>query len=60
MAAPLPLRTDFTVSDLRQWARRTCDANQARRLLALPAIYDTAPISTLSMVPSSVQPVTMP
>ena len=35
MAAPLPLRTDFTASDLRHWARRTRDANQARRLLAL-------------------------
>ncbi len=40
MAAPLPLRTDFTASDLRHWARRTRDASQARRLLALAAIYD--------------------
>ena len=40
MAAPIPLRSDFTASDLRQHARRTRDANQARRLLALAAIYD--------------------
>jgi transposase len=40
MSAPLPLRTDFTAADLRHWARRTRDANQARRLLALAAIYD--------------------
>ncbi len=40
MAAPLPLRSDFTAADLRQHARRTGDANQARRLLALAAIYD--------------------
>ena len=40
MAAALPLRSDFTAADLRQRARRTRDANQARRLLALAAIYD--------------------
>ena len=39
MAAALPLRSDFTTSDLRQLARRARDANQARRLLALAAIY---------------------
>lgn len=40
MSAPIPLRTDFTADDLRVGARRTRDANQARRLLALAAIYD--------------------
>jgi transposase len=40
MAVPLPLRTDFTASALRRHARQTQDANQARRLLALAAIYD--------------------
>jgi hypothetical protein len=40
MAAPLPLRSDVTAADLRQRARRTRDANQARRRLALAALYD--------------------
>jgi transposase len=40
MAAPLALRSDFTAADLRRHARRTRDANQARRLLALATIYE--------------------
>jgi len=40
MAAPLALRSDFAATDLRGHARRTRDANQARRLLALAAIYE--------------------
>ncbi len=40
MAAPLPLRDDFTAADLRLAARRSRDANQARRLLALAVIYE--------------------
>lgn len=40
MAAPIPLRRDFTADELRAAARRSRDANQARRLLALAAIYD--------------------
>src|SRR5512145_1115468 len=40
MVAPIPLRSDLTAADLRQQARRTRDANQARRLLALAEIYD--------------------
>jgi putative transposase len=40
MAAPLPLRGDFTAADLRSRARLTRDAAQARRLLSLAAIYD--------------------
>ena len=36
MSAPIPLRRDFDASQLRGFARKT----QARRLLALAAIYD--------------------
>ena len=38
----VPLRTDFTADQLRAIARRTKDGPQARRLLALAAIYDGA------------------
>ena len=38
---PIPLRRDFQASQLRLAARRTKDGPQARRLLALAAIYDT-------------------
>ena len=37
---PLPLRADFGASHLRSFVRRTKDGPQARRLLALAAIYD--------------------
>ena len=40
MAAPLVLRTDFTADDVRRHARRTRDADQVRRLLALATIYE--------------------
>ena len=40
VAALLRLRMDFTAGDLRRHARQTRDANQARRLLALAAIYE--------------------
>ena len=40
MAAPIPLRSDVTATELRHQARRTRDASQTRRLLALAAIYD--------------------
>lgn len=39
---PLPLRADFGALQLRSVARQTKDAPQARRLLALAAIYDGA------------------
>lgn len=39
---PVPLRDDFEASQLRVFARKTKDAPQARRLLALAAIYDGA------------------
>src|SRR5271168_149800 len=40
MAAAIALRSDFTGPDLRRLARRTQDAKQARRLLAVATIYD--------------------
>ena len=42
MSAPILLCQDFDVSQLRSLARRTKDGPQARRLLALAAIYDGA------------------
>jgi transposase len=39
---PLPLRADFGASQLRSFARRPKDAPQARRFLALAAIYEGA------------------
>ncbi|WP_408901640.1 IS630 family transposase [Paracraurococcus ruber] len=39
---PIPFRADFDAAKLRAAARRTKDAAQARRLLALAAIYDGA------------------
>ena len=40
MAAAIGLRNDLGSLDLRALARTTCDASQARRLLALAEIYD--------------------
>ena len=37
---PVPLRCDFDSGQLRRFARRTKDGPQARRLLALAAIYE--------------------
>lgn len=37
---PIPLRGDFDAARLRAAARRTKDAAQARRLLALATVYD--------------------
>ena len=42
MSAPIPLRQDFEASQLRGLARKSKDGPQARRLLALAAIYDGA------------------
>ena len=39
---PVPLRSDFDAAHLRRVARSTKDAPQARRLLALAAIYEGA------------------
>jgi transposase len=40
VAMPIPLRSDFDAGQVRAAARRTKDGPQARRLLALAAIYD--------------------
>ena len=40
MAAPIPLRLDYDGAGLRALARRSKDADQTRRLLALALIYD--------------------
>jgi transposase len=40
MAAPVLLRDDFDAAALRMLARKTRDASQARRLLALAEVYD--------------------
>jgi transposase len=42
MSVPIPLRREFSASRLRGLAKKTKDAPQARRLLALAAIYDGA------------------
>ena len=42
MSVPIPLREDFDAAQLRGLARKTKDGPQARRLLALAAIYDGA------------------
>src|SRR3954469_25716416 len=42
MGQPLPLRSDFDAATLLRLARRSKDAAQSRRLLALAAIYDGA------------------
>ena len=42
MVAPIPLRGDFDASRLRVLARKSKDGPQARRLLALAAIYEGA------------------
>jgi transposase len=39
---PVPLRSDFDATALRQVARKSKDGPQARRLLALAAIYEGA------------------
>ena len=39
---PIPLRSDFDAAALRAIARKSKDGPQARRLLALAAIYDEA------------------
>src|SRR6202043_1762976 len=42
MSIPVALRGDFKASQLRTLARKTKDGPQARRLLALAAIYEGA------------------
>src|SRR4051794_41553233 len=40
MGRPVRLREDYTAAQVRGLARRSHDAGQTRRLLALAAIYD--------------------
>ena len=40
MAAAIGVRGDYDTARLRELAKRSEDANQTRRLLALAAIYD--------------------
>ena len=40
MGTAIPLRTDYSASELRVWAKRAADAGQARRLLSLAAVLD--------------------
>src|SRR5271155_320577 len=42
MSVPVALRRDFNAAQLRSLARKTKDGPQARRLLAVAAIYDGA------------------
>ena len=39
---PIPLRTDFNTQTVRAAAKRSKDGPQARRLLALAAVYEGA------------------
>ena len=43
MSAAIGLRLDFGAAELRTLAGRTKKASQARRLLALAAVYDGKP-----------------
>ena len=40
MGQPVKLREDFCAADLRRLSRQVKDADQARRLLAMAAVYD--------------------
>src|SRR3954451_4662221 len=40
MPAPVSVRTDFSAAELRQFATRTKNASQSRRLLSLAAVLD--------------------
>jgi len=54
MSAPIPLRRDFGASQLRGLAKKTKDGPQARRLLALAAIYDGATRTEASANPTTI------
>ena len=40
MGQAVPVRADYTASEVRRFARRAKDGAQARRLLALAAVLD--------------------
>jgi hypothetical protein len=42
MGQAIPVRTDYTASEVRQFAKRAKDVAQARRLLAIAAVLDGA------------------
>src|SRR6202790_3309019 len=42
MAQAIPVRTDYTASEVRRFAKHAKDAAQARRLLAIAAVLDGA------------------
>src|SRR5438552_17945648 len=42
MGQAIPVRADYTVGEVRQFAKRTKDAAQARRLLAIAGVLDGA------------------
>ena len=50
MAAAIGVRSDYTSADLRRLARRSCDADQVRRLLAMAFILDGASRSQAAQV----------
>src|SRR4051812_13960674 len=50
MSVPIPLRGDFKAYQLRGLAKKTKDGPQARRLLALAAIYDGAPRTEVAKI----------
>jgi transposase len=47
---PVPLRSDFDAATLRKLARRSRDADQARRLVALAEIYDGGTRSDAALI----------
>lgn len=47
---PIPLRADFDAAALRQLAKRSKNAAQTRRLLALAAVYDGATRTTAALI----------
>ncbi|MCB8877370.1 helix-turn-helix domain-containing protein [Acidisoma silvae] len=47
---PLPLRVDYDAKKTRAAARQTKDGPQARRLLAVAAIYDGATRSEAAVI----------
>jgi hypothetical protein len=50
MAAPIGLRGDFDGSALRRVAKKTREAKQIRRLLALAEIYDSGSCSDAARI----------
>lgn len=47
---PIPLRADFDASEVRRQAKRSKDAAQTRRLLALAGVYDGASRTAAALI----------